>query len=425
MRCHKCVLSTTLGIGETLLNAPSSMLRHWNILRTHDADWEVPLTSLPLLFKSTESYEALKTSFKNSLDRTDDVLHYPYFCSDKQFGEYKFCEAVKVDLSIQRSPQTKEQNYERYVSNSMSLVKVLFEELRTAIVCINDLDHQTMKAKLDQHFTLFNYEKKGTNEGYSFDLQDGIDIELSNKQDESFKTLESWCLFFHWLMNSNRLAVLSQLSKSVYGAPQIILPSLLTRMQFNGDSQYKTHDYLILRATKYPTNGSLLTWSCKLDNGQQYTIQNLHHRPCQFNLGELSTMLTMYDTKGEGWNKVSNIERYFCSDNPRDGNIAQVPITISHQYKENLILLMTVFEIKKIVLGKNMQNFWMRCSMKNYEQGNNAICQRHPTLFKDKKDHYYSFGPSDELVQTLSFEFVTNLNGGAYTRLLLKWMSNI
>jgi hypothetical protein len=83
MRCHKCVSSTTLGIGKTLLNAPSAMLRHWNILRTHDGDWEVPSTSLPLLLASTESYEASKTSFEKSLDRTDDVLHYPYFCIDK------------------------------------------------------------------------------------------------------------------------------------------------------------------------------------------------------------------------------------------------------------------------------------------------------------------------------------------------------
>jgi hypothetical protein len=58
-------------------------------------------------------------------------------------------------------------------------------------------------------------------------------------------------------------------------------------------------------------------------------------------------MLTMYDTKGVGWSKVPNIERYFRSDNPRDDNIAQAPITTSLQYKENLILLMTVFEIKK------------------------------------------------------------------------------
>jgi hypothetical protein len=32
----------------------------WNILRTHDADWEVPLTSLPLLFTSTELFEIKK-----------------------------------------------------------------------------------------------------------------------------------------------------------------------------------------------------------------------------------------------------------------------------------------------------------------------------------------------------------------------------
>jgi hypothetical protein len=174
--------------------------------------------------------------------------------------------------------------------------------------------------------------KKGTNEGYTFDLQNGIDIELSNNQDESFKILESWCLFFHRLMNSNRIAVLSLLSKYVYGAPQITLPSLLTIMQFNGDSQYKTHDYLLWRTTKYPSNRSLLTWSCKLDNCLQYMINNLHRRPLQFNLGELSTMSTKYDTKGKGWNKVPNFDRYFHSDNPRDDNIAQLPITTSHQY---------------------------------------------------------------------------------------------
>jgi hypothetical protein len=136
-------------------------------------------------------------------------------------------------------------------------------------------------------------------------------------------------------------------------------------------------------------------------------------------------MSTIYDTKGERWSTVPNIERYFCSDNLRDANIALAPITTSHQYKENLILLMTVCEIRKIVLGKNMQKFRMRCFMKNYERGNNAIRKRHPTLFKDKKDHYCSFGPSDELVQPLPFEFMDNLKGGAYIKLPSKWMTNI
>jgi hypothetical protein len=50
--------------------------------------------------------------------------------------------------------------------------------------------------------------------------------------------------------------------------------------------------------------------------------------------------------------RVHNIERYFRLDNPRDDNIAQVPITTSHQYKENLVLLMTLFEILKNSFGK-------------------------------------------------------------------------
>jgi hypothetical protein len=106
------------------------------------------------------------------------------------------------------------------------------------------------------------------------------------------------------LVNEQQYAVLSQLSKSMYGSPVTILPSLLTRMQFNKDSQYNIDDYLIWRTTKYPSNSFLLTWSCKLDNGRQYTINSLHHHPLQFSLGELSTISTIYDTKGEGWNKV-------------------------------------------------------------------------------------------------------------------------
>jgi hypothetical protein len=70
-------------------------------------------------------------------------------------------------------------------------------------------------------------------------------------------------------------------------------------------------------------------------------------------------MSTIYDTKGERWSKVPNIERCFHSDNLRDDNIALAQITTYHQYKENLTLLMTLCEIRKIVLGKNMQKFQM------------------------------------------------------------------
>ena len=43
--------------------------------------------------------------------------------------------------------------------------------------------------------------------------------------------------------------------------------------------------------------------------------------------------------------------------------------------------------------------------------------QKAPNFVERQEIHYYSFGPSDELVQTLPFEFVDNSKGGAYTKL--------
>jgi hypothetical protein len=96
-------------------------------------------------------------------------------------------------------------------------------------------------------------------------------------------------------------------------------------------------------------------------------------------------MSTVYDTKGGGWSKVPNIEQYFRSDNPCDDNIAPAQLTTSHQYKENLILLLTVIEIEKIVFAKNMKKIRMRCYMKNYEQGNNAIAKGTQLCSKTRK----------------------------------------
>ncbi len=68
-----------------------------------------------------------------SLDRNDDILHGPYFCINVCNGEFKFCEAVKVDVSNVHAQQTKERNHMKNVSNTMSLVKVLFEDMSLAI----------------------------------------------------------------------------------------------------------------------------------------------------------------------------------------------------------------------------------------------------------------------------------------------------
>jgi hypothetical protein len=60
--------------------------------------------------------------------------------------------------------------------------------------------------------------------------------------------------------------------------------------------------------------------------------------------------------------------------------------------------------------------------MLNYDEKNEAIRKRHSKLFKNEK---YSFCPSDDLVKSISFEFVHTLQKDQYTPLLNKWLKNV
>jgi hypothetical protein len=129
MRCHNCVLSKNQGIAELLLNAPTAILQNFEFLDTHDDNLDVQPMSLPLMYSSDKAYHASTHSFKESLDRNDDILYGPYFCTNVHNGEFKFCGAVKVDILNVHAQQTKERNHKKNASNTMSLVKVLCETL--------------------------------------------------------------------------------------------------------------------------------------------------------------------------------------------------------------------------------------------------------------------------------------------------------
>jgi hypothetical protein len=126
-----CLVKKSGNSGITIKRA------HCNIatfsLDVHDDNLDVQPMSLPLMCSSDKAYHALTHSFKESLDKNNDILHGLYFCTNVCNGEFKFCEAVKVDVSNVRAQQTKERNHTKNVSNTMSLIKVLFEDIRLAI----------------------------------------------------------------------------------------------------------------------------------------------------------------------------------------------------------------------------------------------------------------------------------------------------
>jgi hypothetical protein len=69
------------------------------------------------------------------------MISLPCFVSkNTRNGEFEFCEAVKVDVSNAKGKQTKERNHEKTLSNSLSLVWALFEEILLALNVYNSGD---------------------------------------------------------------------------------------------------------------------------------------------------------------------------------------------------------------------------------------------------------------------------------------------
>ncbi len=126
-------------------------------------------------------------------------------------------------------------------------------------------------------------------------------------------------------------------------------------MGYVGDELKELLKYITRRANNHgqlPTNLSNLSFDCKLD-GRPFTVMSTSHCPFQFTLGQLSSMSTIYDTQGKGWNSV-NTKRYFRLENPWEETRQQEQLmTTLHQFKENLILLCTMYEIKKVDTKKH------------------------------------------------------------------------
>ncbi len=89
-------------------------------------------------------------------------------------------------------------------------------------------------------------------------------------------------------------------------------PALLNRMNFSGNGYKDIHVYIEWRLKKYP-HTNRYGWVSLLDNKKWYVPCYNDSRPRQFQYGQLSTMSSIYDTKGKGWSKMSdqNIKQFF------------------------------------------------------------------------------------------------------------------
>jgi hypothetical protein len=103
-----------------------------------------------------DTYVRGKTSFQATLMNIADKNGEQMFCSREngvKKGEHQFCEAVKVDAS-----KTKETNFQASITNTIALVKVLFEDVGVAseIIEMAKIEKKSEVPFPSGHSILFN-----------------------------------------------------------------------------------------------------------------------------------------------------------------------------------------------------------------------------------------------------------------------------
>ena len=215
LKCVRCDASiTTPGtIGETLFHAPSAILRHWEMIDLHDHPkkpfGDFDLSHVPLLFSEMDTYVRGKTSFQATLMNIADKNGEQMFCSREngvKKGEHQFCEAVKVDAS-----KTKETNFQASITNTIALVKVLFEDVGVAseIIEMAKIEKKSEVPFPSGHSILFNK---------TFEFEKGKFFEdlINVHQKEGLKSFESLCVFGYREFYKNLLCILVEMQYKIY-----------------------------------------------------------------------------------------------------------------------------------------------------------------------------------------------------------------
>jgi hypothetical protein len=132
-------------------------------------------------------------------------------------------------------------------------------------------------------------------------------------------------------------------------------------------------------------------------------------------------MATIYETKGSGWGMVTKRE-YFRSSNPQDDDKTQKQMTTAKEFEFAHTLLSTMAKIRVLMSDKKIRKFKIQCVTKQYQNANRTLREWHPTLFQNET---YTFQLNNDLVMTLPFKYVNQLERRKWTPLEEKWLKKV
>ncbi len=388
MRCKKRI--TACGsTAETLFHAPIEMLHHLGMIANFEVIDESGLKAMPLLFNGLDCFTRSKRSYEESVgDEIDDELAPKCFNSELSIDQqFSLCEAIKVDAF------QSEDNGDT-ISSTLSLIKVLFEDLQLWFEIHHQFKENTPK-DIDVNgtkFFLLNWTST-TQGGYRFDHQllkkDGI----NPIKKEAFKLLQAFCIFGYQEFYKKLLFILLFTHQRNHGKESLVPMQILKMFKRLDNEPVIEH----LKRHFIPT--CPLSFDHLFSINDDTTVHCTKNRPIQFKFGKVNDMLTFYNKQGEGWTNIQ-INKYFS------GGVQQM--TTSQQFEEAYIQFETTRQIKVEKIS-NEYKFSIKCVLENFQANNSTLRARHQKMFK--KDTY-EFEPIKELVLMMHFGFIDSLKKG-------------
>jgi hypothetical protein len=127
------------------------------------------------------------------------------------------------------------------------------------------------------------------------------------------------------------------------------------------------------------------------------------------------------DSVGEGWD-----ERKITKNCNKRNNIVngqeEIPMTTSKHFEHAYITLSTMTKIKLTTKKGKGKLFTIEYYMPSFELQNETVRKRHAIIFKHDK---YMFHPQKDLVLSMPYQFVANLEPSQFTPLDSRWLKNV
>jgi hypothetical protein len=219
-------------------------------------------------------------------------------------------------------------------------------------------------------------------------------------------------LFAYREFYKNLLVILDEVNLRTFGEKTSI-PNRFCKL-FDLHDDEKLHAYL-MKLSNNTNSDSRLSYETVMNN-QRYTIRSGITRPCQFSLGNIPTM-----SVGESWDE-RKISKFFNKRNNIVNQQEEVLMTTSKQFEQAYITLSMMTKIKLTTKKGKGNSFTIKCYMPSFEPQYETVCKQHATLFKHDQ---FTFHPRKDLVLSMPYQFVANLEPGQFTPLDIQWLKNL